>query len=91
VWREEALAIPPHIEKGVASLLLVANEELLITLDLTNHFDSSAFENIMARNEFFESRSRRCSEFGRRMNDLQTTIRKYLKSVSDTEGYSTIQ
>src|SRR5258708_31964829 len=35
VWRQEALSIPPHIEKETAELLLVASDELMSTLDHT--------------------------------------------------------
>ena len=86
VWRQEALSIPPHIEKETAELLLVANDELMSTLDHTYPLNSTSFANSEAQKKFFEARSSRGSEFRTKLNKLEDTIRKYLKSVSATEG-----
>jgi hypothetical protein len=88
VWRQEALSIPPHIEKEAAVLLLVANEEQMSTLDHTNPLDSASFADSEAQKKFFEDRAARNSVFLTKMNELKDTIRKHLKSTSATESQS---
>jgi hypothetical protein len=91
VWRQEALSIPPHIEKETAILLLVASNEQMPTLDHTYPLGSASFANSEAQKKFFECRSSRNAEFGKKLNELEDTIRKYLKSISATEGKTTSQ
>jgi hypothetical protein len=78
VWRQEALSIPPHIEKAASTLLLIANDELAPAFAHPNAFVSSSFVSSAAQNEFFEQRSKRFSEFTKRMYELEELIRKYL-------------
>jgi hypothetical protein len=88
VWRQEALSIPPHIEKETAAILLVANKEQMSTLDHTYPLDSASFSNSEAQKRFFDSRAARYEEFLTKMNELKDMIRKHLKSTSATESQS---
>jgi hypothetical protein len=86
VWRQEALSIPPHIEKETAILLLVASDEQMTTLDHTYPLGPASFANSEAQKKFFDLRSGRNSEFMKKLNELEDTIRKYLKSIAATDG-----
>jgi hypothetical protein len=86
VWRQEALSIPPHIEKETAILLLVASDEQMTTLDHTYPLGPASFANSEAQKKFFGLRSDRNSEFRKKLNELEDTIRKYLKSIAATDG-----
>jgi hypothetical protein len=91
VWRQEALSIPPHIERETALLLLVANDELMPTLEHTYPLDPTTFTKTEGdtQEKFFEHRARRYSEFLTRINELKDTIRRHLKSTSATESKPT--
>jgi hypothetical protein len=86
VWRQEALSIPPHIEKETAILLLVASDEQMTTLDHTYPLGPASFANSEAQRKFFDLRSGRNSEFMKKLNELEDTIRKYLKSIAATDA-----